>query len=122
MNASSKIAMVAGAPSGYAGRAGSGGLGGSKMARRGVRARRFAHEGGEFLVVSFPLEIGDGADLLTAAEREVAAMVVRGMSNRAIAAARGTSENTVANQLKAIYRKLGIASRIELVARGKANG
>jgi DNA-binding CsgD family transcriptional regulator len=37
------------------------------------------------------------------------------------AAARGTSENTVANQLKAIYRKLGISSRMELVSRGTGN-
>jgi DNA-binding CsgD family transcriptional regulator len=116
--ASSKVAMAEGPRSGYVDGAGSGELGES-MGRRGVRARRFTHEGGEFLVVSFPLDVGDGAEVLTPAEREVAAMVVGGMSNRAIAAARGTSENTVANQLKAIYKKVGVASRIELVAWGK---
>jgi two-component system nitrate/nitrite response regulator NarL len=62
-----------------------------------VRVRRFEHAG----------------------EREIAGMVMRGLSNREIAAARGTSENTVANQLKAIFRKLGVASRIELVRLGR---
>jgi len=53
---------------------------------------------------------------LTVAEREVALAVAAGVSNREIAIARGTSERTVANQLAAIYRKLSITSRSELVA------
>jgi DNA-binding CsgD family transcriptional regulator len=61
--------------------------------------------------------------LITAAEREVAACVARGWSNAAIAAARHVSARTVANQLSAIYRKLRVASRYELVALlGRAAG
>jgi DNA-binding NarL/FixJ family response regulator len=37
------------------------------------------------------------------------------MTNRDIARARGSSENTVANQLKSISRKRGVQSRIDLV-------
>ena len=54
---------------------------------------------------------------LTAAERQVVVGVLRGRSNAAIATARRTSCRTVANQLAAIYRKLGVSSRWELAAR-----
>jgi DNA-binding CsgD family transcriptional regulator len=53
---------------------------------------------------------------LTAAEAEVVELVVRGRSNREIADARGTSPATVANQLSAVFRKLGVHSRSDLVA------
>ena len=36
--------------------------------------------------------------------------------NSAIAEARGTSVRTVANQIQAIFKKLGVSSRSELVA------
>src|SRR5262249_30051953 len=51
---------------------------------------------------------------LSVAEREVARMVARGLSNQAIARARGASPRTIANQLASIYQKLGIDSRIQL--------
>jgi DNA-binding CsgD family transcriptional regulator len=54
---------------------------------------------------------------LTPAEGEVARLAGEGFSNREIAALRGSAERTVANQLRRIYRKLGIASRFELAAR-----
>jgi len=54
---------------------------------------------------------------LTQAERQVAAGVLDGRTNAAIAMARRTSCRTVANQLAAIYRKLGVSSRWELAAR-----
>jgi DNA-binding CsgD family transcriptional regulator len=54
---------------------------------------------------------------LSAAEREVARLLVSGASNRVIAQRRGAAERTVANQVRAIYRKLGVASRAELAAR-----
>ena len=54
--------------------------------------------------------------VLTAAEREVALLAVRGLSNSAIAKKRRCAVRTVTNQLQAIYRKLGIASRAELGA------
>jgi DNA-binding CsgD family transcriptional regulator len=53
---------------------------------------------------------------LSAAEREVARLLVAGASNREIAGRRGAAVRTVANQARAIYRKLGVASRAELAA------
>ena len=54
---------------------------------------------------------------LTAAEREVVRLVLDGCSNREIAKRRGASVKTIANQLAAVYQKLGICSRYELAAR-----
>ena len=49
---------------------------------------------------------------LTAAECEVVALVCQGRANKEIAAQRGTSVNTVGNQLAAIFDKLGVSSRV----------
>lgn len=51
---------------------------------------------------------------LTEAEREVVTSLGRGWDNGAIAAHRGTSVNTVGNQIAAVFQKLGVASRFEL--------
>lgn len=53
---------------------------------------------------------------LTDAERQVVMGVLHGRTNAAIALGRRTSRRTVANQLAAIYRKLGVSSRWELAA------
>jgi DNA-binding CsgD family transcriptional regulator len=73
--------------------------------------------GTEYVVLVIPERAGQAprADL-TAAERAVAAMVVEGLSNAAIAARRKTSARTVANQLRSIYGKFGVSSRLELAA------
>lgn len=55
---------------------------------------------------------------LAEAEQEVCELVLRGQDNRAIAAKRGTSPRTVANQIASIFRKLGVHSRAELHGRG----
>jgi len=52
---------------------------------------------------------------LSPAERELARGLRAGLSNAELAAARGTSIKTVANQLHALYRKLGVCSREELI-------
>jgi DNA-binding NarL/FixJ family response regulator len=57
---------------------------------------------------------------LTDAERQVVAHLVAGSTNGDIARRRGTSENTVANQVYAIFLKLGVRSRAELAARLQA--
>lgn len=57
-----------------------------------------------------PLQSG-----LTEAERDIVAGIARGESNRTIAARRGTSIRTVANQVAAIFQKLGVMSRGELL-------
>ncbi len=56
-------------------------------------------------------------DALTAIEREIAHAVIEGLSNEAIASARGRSRHTIANQLRGIYRKLGVTGRNALIAR-----
>jgi len=53
---------------------------------------------------------------LTRRERELIAHIAEGCSNYTIAARLGTSEQTVKNQLSALYTKLGVSSRLELAA------
>ncbi len=71
----------------------------------------------ELVVISLPGRQRVALDELTRAEREVAADVIAGLSNVAIARRRRRSPRTVANQLASIYRKLGVGSRAELAAR-----
>jgi len=54
---------------------------------------------------------------LTRRERELAAEILKGRSNKAIAALFGVREQTVRNQLTTLYRKLGVSSRLELAVR-----
>jgi DNA-binding NarL/FixJ family response regulator len=54
---------------------------------------------------------------LTRRERDLAVEIVNGRSNRAIATGFRVSEQTVRNQLSTLYRKLGVASRLELAAK-----
>lgn len=54
---------------------------------------------------------------LTAREREVTAAVVRGRSTRTIAEVCHISEHTVREHLKSVFKKTGVHSRRELVAR-----
>lgn len=54
---------------------------------------------------------------VTSAEREVLALIIAGSTNQDIARRRGTSANTTANQVQAIFRKFGARSRVELMAR-----
>jgi DNA-binding NarL/FixJ family response regulator len=53
---------------------------------------------------------------LTSTEREVLQMLRAGWSDAAIAAARGTSTRTASNQVGALLRKTGLASRRGLAA------
>jgi len=76
----------------------------------------------ELCWVFLPVEALGLDPRLTDAEREVVAGVLSGRSNAAIAIARRTSARTVANQLAAIYRKLGVSSRWELAARAGRAG
>lgn len=52
----------------------------------------------------------------TPAEREVAVMLLKGLSHRQIAQARGTGEATVRQQSLALYRKAGLSGRAGLSA------
>lgn len=53
---------------------------------------------------------------LTPAEREVALLLVKGLSHKEAADVRATSERTVRQQALAVYRKAGLAGRAELAA------
>ncbi len=53
---------------------------------------------------------------LSPAEREVALLLLKGLSMREIAEIRGTSERTSRDQARAVYRKADLAGRSELSA------
>jgi DNA-binding NarL/FixJ family response regulator len=53
---------------------------------------------------------------LTRAEFQVAELVARGLSNEGIGLALGRSKNTVRNQLAAMFAKLRVCTRTDLVA------
>ena len=53
---------------------------------------------------------------LSTAEKEVALLLLKGLSHKEIGAARGVGEATVRQQAAAIYRKAGISGRHDLAA------
>src|SRR5688500_18764747 len=83
-------------------------------ARERSEVHELVHDGETYLVLSHPIAEGEQ---LTRAEAEILALLDRGCSDRAIADARGTSRGTVTKQIDAIFRKLGVGSRRELLAR-----
>jgi DNA-binding NarL/FixJ family response regulator len=90
----------------------------SGVSRQGVRVLG----GIELCWVFVPVEALGLDPRLTSAERQVVTGVLNGRTNAAIAVARRTSSRTVANQLAAVYRKLGVSSRWELTAQlGRAS-
>lgn len=66
--------------------------------------------------------LGDAMELqferwgLTSAQREVAVLVLKGLSYKEVAELRQTAEHTVRNQALAIFRKAGLAGRAEMAA------
>ncbi len=83
-------------------------------ARPIVRAARARVGADECVLVVIPLRVDPRVDRLTAAEREVLRVLITGVPNARIAAARGTSIRTVANQVRRVFAKLGVSSRGEL--------
>lgn len=53
-------------------------------------------------------------EALTAREREIVQLVAQGFRNRDIAEALGLSEQTVKNNLRVIFEKLGVYDRLSL--------
>jgi DNA-binding CsgD family transcriptional regulator len=68
------------------------------------------------VILSVPISRELALDGLTAAESEVARLVLEGLSNRQIAKQRAIALSTVRKHLETIYRKLGVRSRSELAA------
>ncbi|MGW1163666.1 AAA family ATPase [Streptomyces sp. NPDC002513] len=67
-----------------------------------------------------PMGTGSGEQALTAAERDLADLVLAGLANRDIAARLGLSTRTIELRLTGIYRKLAIKGRAALAARLRA--
>jgi DNA-binding NarL/FixJ family response regulator len=80
----------------------------------GMQVKRTTDHGKPALLVSFPLPDIDWQKELTEAEIAVVHDVLAGLSNAEIGEKRGTALRTVANQVAAIFRKLGVSSRLEL--------
>jgi len=81
------------------------------------QATRFRVENDEYVVLSFAsVEIAAPA-ILTAAEQFVFHSILAGHSSREIAARRNRSLRTVANQVAAVFHKLKLGSRSELIAK-----
>jgi DNA-binding NarL/FixJ family response regulator len=59
---------------------------------------------------------------LTPREREVAALVVRGLSNRELAAQLVIAEKTAKNHVQHVLEKLDFRSRVQLIARAHEGG
>ena len=53
---------------------------------------------------------------LSHAEAEIGLLLLKGLSHKELAALRNTSERTVREQARAVYRKAGLAGRSELAA------
>lgn len=81
-----------------------------------VIASRCIVDGVEHVIVALPVN-EQAMAALTPAEQDVALAVALGKSNPEIARERGSSVNTVANQVQSLLRKLGVSSRTELGAR-----
>jgi DNA-binding NarL/FixJ family response regulator len=84
---------------------------------KGLEVTTFELGGDEYATFSFPVPALRVPDGLSYAEQAVVRAVLEGKSNAEIAKGRGTSPNTVANQLRSIYSKLRVTCRIELVKR-----
>jgi DNA-binding NarL/FixJ family response regulator len=59
---------------------------------------------------------------LTPREMELTALVVSGLKNRDVATRLGISEGTAKLHLYNVYKKLGVANRVELVLRARSAG
>jgi DNA-binding CsgD family transcriptional regulator len=92
--------------------------GSTTLARCAIFATR---QGCELLVVSAPRPDLRLATLLPSAELAVIRRLVEGLSYVEIAHTRGTSTRTIANQITAVFRRLHVSGRNELVQRLFAN-
>src|SRR5262245_8292819 len=88
---------------------------GGRTRNEEARATRFTVGDVDIAVLSVPAHVVSDDVNLTAAERDVARLLARGLSNARIARLRRTSTRTVANQVASLLRKVGAESRADLV-------
>jgi DNA-binding NarL/FixJ family response regulator len=81
----------------------------------GLEGSRLKVEGKELALLTFSMGPPSFPATLSAAERAVALALIEGLSNAEIAKTRKTSVRTVANQVVATFRKLGVHSRLDLI-------
>jgi DNA-binding NarL/FixJ family response regulator len=86
-----------------------------------LKAYRFTVGDDEWVVFATPTATDDVATQLDLpeAESEVLRYLATGASNAEIAAKRGTSVRTVANQVASLLKRFGVGSRYELIARSR---
>lgn len=84
---------------------------------RDLRVYAVEIAGVRYVVFSHALEPREGRRGLTPSEREVLQLLDEGLSDREIVARRGTTRGTLTKQIDSIFRKLGVHSRRELLAR-----
>ena len=60
--------------------------------------------------------------ILSAQERRIIALIVRGFTNREVARTLGLSESTIKRRIVRMLGKLGVADRIELVLYAVSRG
>jgi DNA-binding NarL/FixJ family response regulator len=88
-------------------------------ARRGVRIEgcrsKLSWRGQSLVVISAARPDRSLAECVSAAEYAVTQLLVEGHPYSEIAARRGTSTRTVANQLSAVFRKLEVSGRSQLM-------
>ena len=82
---------------------------------RWARSSELMLLGHTYQVVSVPRPEAKLAGVLTPAQYEVIRLLMEGKSHEAIARARNRSTRTIANQLGAVFRKLGVSGRTELI-------
>ena len=82
-----------------------------------AHAHAHPHVGGKKNVAGNSGRMHPDLARLTTRERELVDYVCRGLSNEAIAKQLSKSVPTVKNQLRSIFQKLSLTSRMELMAR-----
>jgi DNA-binding NarL/FixJ family response regulator len=89
---------------------------------RGARREQFVGDGARYVVLSIPRPDMRCAPGLGAAERDVARLLIEGLSHGDIARQRGTSIHTVAAQRWRVYSVLRVSGRYALVRRAAELG
>jgi DNA-binding NarL/FixJ family response regulator len=90
-------------------------VGGDRAVESGSGAKPGPLDPDERLAVAKVELAPDSLAALTSAEREVALLVVDGLTNAEIGVQRRSSPRTVANQIASVFRKLGVHGRLELI-------